>query len=54
MVGNHFFQGNALQPPNIFSFQVWDTDYFDGWESSTKFRNETRGDMEKLMVCVGH
>ena len=35
-------------------FQGWDTDYFGGWESSTKFRDETRGDMEKLMVCVGH
>ena len=35
-------------------FQGWDTDYFGGWESSTKFRDEIRGDMEKLMVCVGH
>ena len=35
-------------------FQGWNTDYFGGWESSTKSRDETREDMENLMVCVGH
>ena len=27
---------------------------FGSHKFSTKFRYETRGDMEKLMVCVGH
>ena len=27
---------------------------FGSHNFSTKFRNETRGDMRKIMVCVGH
>ena len=31
-----------------------DTDDIEGCEFSKKIWNETSGDMEKLMVCVGH
>ena len=38
----------------LIAFQVLDADDFEDYELSTKFRAETRGDMEKLMACVRH
>ena len=34
--------------------QVLKVDGFEDYELSTKFRVESRRDMEKLMACVGH
>ena len=36
------------------ALQGLDTDDIEGSEFSKKFRDETSGDMEKVMVCVGH
>ena len=34
--------------------QVLNVDGYENYELSIKFRAETRGDIESLMVCVGH
>ena len=39
---------------NLIALQDLDANDFDGCDFSKKFRAETSGDMEKLMVCVGH
>ena len=39
---------------NLIAFQALDTDDFEGWKFSAKFRDETIGDMEKLLACVWH
>ena len=39
---------------NSIALQTVDTDDLEGCDFSKKFRAETSGDMEKLMVCVGH
>ena len=39
---------------NLMVLQDLDTDDIEGWEFSKKFREETSGDMEKVMACVGH
>ena len=39
---------------NLIALQGLDTDDIEDCEFSKKFRLETSGDMEKLMVCVGH
>ena len=38
----------------LTALQVLNVDGFEDCEFSTKFRAETRGDMEKIMACVGH
>ena len=38
----------------LIALQALKVDVFENSELSTKFRAETRGDMEKLMACVGH
>ena len=38
----------------LIALQVLNVDGFEECELSTKFRAETRGDMEKIMACVGH
>ena len=38
----------------LIALQVLNVDGFEAGGLSTKFRAETRGDMEKLMACVGH
>ena len=38
----------------LIALQVSNVDGFEDCGLSTKFRAETRGDMEKLMACVGH
>ena len=37
----------------LIALQVLNVDGFEDCELSTKFRAETRGDIEKLMACVG-
>ena len=39
---------------NFITLQDLDTDDLEGFEFSTKFRDKTIGDMEKLISCVGH
>ena len=39
---------------NSIALQVVDTDDFEVFEFSKKFRAKTSGDMEKLMEYVGH
>ena len=39
---------------NLMALQVLDTDDIEGCEFSKKFRDETSGDMEELMACIGH
>ena len=36
------------------TLQGFDTDDIEGCDFSKKFRDETSGDMEKPMACVGH
>ena len=38
----------------LIALQVLNVDGFEDGGLSKKFRAETRGDMEKLMACVGH
>ena len=38
----------------LIALQVLNVDGFEDCELSTKFRAETRGDMEKIMACVRH
>ena len=38
----------------LIALQLLGADDFEDSELSTKFRAETRGDMKKLMACVGH
>ena len=38
----------------LIALQVSNVDDFEDGGLSTKFRAEARGDMEKLMACVGH
>ena len=38
----------------LIALQVLNVDGFEDCELSTKFRAETRGDMEKIMACFGH
>ena len=42
--GNHF----------LIALQVLVADDFEESELSAEIRAETRGDMKKLMACVGH
>ena len=39
---------------NSIALQAVDIDDLEGWEFSKKFRDKSRGDMKKLMDCVGH
>ena len=39
---------------NLMVLQDLDTGDVAGWEFLKKLRDEASGDMEKLMVCVGH
>ena len=39
---------------NLIAPQILNTDGFEGCEFSKKFRDESSGDMEKLMACVEH
>ena len=39
---------------NLITLQGLDTDDIEGYEFSKKLRDESSGDMEKLMACVGH
>ena len=39
---------------NLIALQDLDTDNFEGFEFSTKFRDEPSEDMEKLTTCVRH
>ena len=38
----------------LIALQVLNVDECEDSELSTKFRGETRGDMKKIMACVGH
>ena len=38
----------------LIALQVLNVDGFEDCELPTKFRAETRADMEKIMACVGH
>ena len=38
----------------LIALQVLNVDGFEDCELSTKFKAETRGDMEKIMACVGY
>ena len=38
----------------LIALQVLNVDGFEDGRLLTKFRAETRGDMKKLMACVGH
>ena len=46
--------GQSIWNYNLMALQGLDTDDIEGWEFSKKFRDETSGDIEKLMACVGH
>ena len=48
-----FYQYYDEIPYNYYIDSVLYND-FRSHKSSTKFRDETRGNMGKLMVCVGH
>ena len=39
---------------NLIALEGLDEDVFEGCEFSWKFRDETSGDMQKLLACVGH
>ena len=39
---------------NSIALQAVHIDAIEGWEFSKKFRAKSRGDMKKLMGCVGH
>ena len=39
---------------NFIALQDLDTNDLEDFEFSTRFRAKTIGNMEKLMVCVGH
>ena len=39
---------------NLIALQGMDTDGFEDYEFSKRFRAKTSGDMEKLMACAGH
>ena len=39
---------------NFIAIQDLNADDLESFEFSTKFRAKTTGDIEKLMVCVGH
>ena len=39
---------------NLIALQALDIDELEGCDFSKKFRDESSGDMEKVMSCVGH
>ena len=56
MVGNHFFQGNALQPPeNVSCIKIWEfyslkhNDFF--WMISSVDQNDKNVFSDKCWVC---